>query len=100
MRTTGTLEIPGDPESQCARRLILRKNPAPKGDIVVVMRTITTTGPDGEPVVVTVPVANCPLGYPKGATTADGCNPKSDLGGARRTPGLKRIGPGLYGSRG
>ena len=80
----------------------MRKNPAPKGDIVVVMRTITTTGPDGEPVVVTVPVANCPLGYPKGATTADGCNPRSTRGGARRNRRLKRIGPagsGCYGSR-
>ena len=77
----------------------MRNNPSPKGDIVVVTRTITTTGPDGEPVVVTVPVANCPLGFPKGATTADGCDPQSDLGGARVTSGLKRFGPGLYGSR-
>lgn len=45
----------------------------------VVMRTIETTTPDGDRVVVTVPVTVCPVGYPKGALTWDGFDPQSDL---------------------
>ncbi len=52
-----------------------------------VMRTFATTTPDGDRVVVTVPVTVCPVGYPKGLLTWDGFDPQSDLRAARPSGG-------------
>ena len=51
---------------------------------VKVTKTFATTTPDGDRVVVTVPVTICPVGYPEGVLTWDGGDPQSDLRGARR----------------
>jgi len=74
---------------------------APQGQKKVT-RTFETIAPSGERVVVTFDVTACSsVGYPKGLTTWDGCDPQSDLGGARRDRGLKKLGQGdtgCYGS--
>lgn len=42
---------------------------------VVKTKTLTTTAPNGEQVVVEVGVTECSVGYPKGSETWDGFDP-------------------------
>ena len=44
-------------------------------DTTKVVKTLTTTAPNGEQVVVEVGVTECSVGYPKGSETWDGFDP-------------------------